>query len=46
MITNYYFTKGTDGYYYIGWGDGELEKWLGPHDSGKEITINHIWGEK
>jgi len=35
-----------DVFYYIEWEDGKKEKWIGPHDSGKKITIPHIWDEK
>ena len=30
-------------YYYIDWDDGDIEEWIGPWDSGLEITIDHIW---
>ena len=33
-------------YYYIEWGDGQLEEWLGPYNSGEEVTIAHIWDNK
>jgi pyrrolidone-carboxylate peptidase len=33
-------------YYFIDWGDGTNSSWLGPFDSGKEITANHVWNEK
>ena len=35
-----------DVYYYIEWGDGSVEKWIGPYLSGEEITLNHTWDEK
>jgi len=38
-------SNGDNVYYYIEWGDGEFEEWLGPHDSGEEIMVNHIWDE-
>ena len=33
-------------FYYIDWGDGETEEWIGPHDSGEKITKTHTWQEK
>jgi hypothetical protein len=30
-------------YYYIDWGDESNSDWLGPYDSGDEITFSHIW---
>jgi hypothetical protein len=33
-------------YYYIQWGDGEIEEWIGPFDSNSEIKINHTWNKK
>ena len=35
-----------DVYYYIEWGDGEFEEWLGPYDSDEKIKVNHSWDEK
>jgi hypothetical protein len=32
-----------DMYYYIDWGDGDVDEWIGPHPSGKEINVTHIW---
>ncbi len=32
-----------DVYYYIDWGDGNVEEWTGPYPSGEEITVSHIW---
>ena len=29
--------------YYIDWGDGKKEEWIGPFASGEEITVKHIW---
>jgi subtilisin family serine protease len=29
--------------YYIEWGDGTVEEWLGPFASGEEITVSHTW---
>ena len=33
-------------YYYIDWGDGSIEDWIGPYSSGKEITVSHNWNKK
>ncbi|MCK4366059.1 MAG: right-handed parallel beta-helix repeat-containing protein [Thermoplasmatales archaeon] len=33
-------------YYYIDWGDGEIEEWFGPFDSGDPQTVRHIWWEE
>jgi hypothetical protein len=35
-----------DIWYYIDWGDGEAEEWIGPYDSGTEVTKSHTWSEK
>ncbi|KYK30710.1 MAG: hypothetical protein AYK22_08500 [Thermoplasmatales archaeon SG8-52-3] len=35
--------ENADVYYYIDWGDGEIEEWTGPYPSGQEITLSHIW---
>jgi len=35
-----------DIYYWIEWGDGQIEKWLGPYDSGEEVKVKHEWGEE
>jgi hypothetical protein len=37
---------GDDVYFYIDWGDGKKEEWIGPYASGEEITIKHTWNEK
>jgi hypothetical protein len=36
---------GDDIYYYIEWGDGNFEDWIGPYDSGEVITMDHTWDE-
>ena len=33
-------------YYYIEWGDGDIEEWIGPYASGEVVTIGHIWSER
>jgi hypothetical protein len=33
-------------YYYISWGDGTIDEWIGPYASGEKQTLNHVWQEK
>jgi len=35
-----------DVWYYIEWGDDQIEDWIGPYNSGDEITVSHIWDEE
>jgi hypothetical protein len=28
------------------WGDGNFSEWLGPYDSGNEISSSHVWNEE
>ncbi len=35
-----------DVYLWIDWGDGTIEEWIGPYDSGEEEIISHTWNEK
>ena len=37
---------GDDVFYYIEWGDGEIEDWIGPYESGDVITVDHTWSVK
>lgn len=30
---------------YIDWGDGEVEDWIGPYESGEEVVVGHTWEE-
>jgi hypothetical protein len=32
--------------YFVDWGDGNTTGWLGPYDSGEQITVNHTWQTK
>lgn len=32
--------------YFIDWGDSNNSGWLGPFNSGEQITVNHTWGTK
>jgi hypothetical protein len=34
-----------DIYYYIDWGDGQIEDWLGPYSSGESIEVSHSWDD-
>ncbi|GAG75130.1 unnamed protein product, partial [marine sediment metagenome] len=34
-----------DLYYYIDWGDGTYDKWIGPFNSCESIEIGHSWDE-
>ncbi|KYK32414.1 MAG: hypothetical protein AYK22_09240 [Thermoplasmatales archaeon SG8-52-3] len=37
---------GEDVYFYIEWGDGEVEEWIGPYSSGEKITLSHKYTTK
>ena len=49
-IYNYTFTTsdpdGDKVYYYIEWGDDSVEEWIGPYNSGEEITLGHTFAEE
>jgi len=32
-------------WYYVDWGDGGFEDWIGPFASGEEVTIVHNWSD-
>jgi hypothetical protein len=32
-----------DIYYYITWGDGHVENWIGPYESDEPVEISHKW---
>jgi hypothetical protein len=38
--------NGDDVYYYIDWGDGQLDECVGPYDSGENVEITHQWDTK
>jgi hypothetical protein len=46
-LINYKFSstdpEGFDLYYYVDWGDGDYEQWIGPYASGKEAGLVHSW---
>jgi len=44
MSTDYY-PEGDQIYYLIDWGDGSDSGWLGPYESGEELTLTHSWSE-
>jgi len=35
--------EGNDVFYYIEWGDGQKEEWIGPYSSDDEVTVIHTW---
>lgn len=37
--------EGNDLYYYIDWGDGSSEEWIGPFMSGETISVKHRWDD-
>ena len=34
--------EGQQVYYHIQWGDGQYERWIGPYDSGEQVTVSHL----
>ena len=32
-------------YFFIDWGDGNIDEWIGPYASGEEAIISHKWSE-
>jgi outer membrane protein assembly factor BamB len=32
--------------YYVDWGDGSNTGWIGPFNSGHELTVNHTWNKR
>jgi len=34
---------GDDVFYYVDWGDGTVEEWVGPYSSGEIFDISHSW---
>jgi len=33
-------------YYYIEWGDGFVEEWIGYYESGEAVAVKHTWDER
>ena len=33
-------------YFYIEWGDGDIEDWIGPYTSGEEVKVTHAFSKK
>jgi parallel beta-helix repeat protein len=50
IVYNYTFVStdpnGDDVFYYINWGDGTYEDWIGPYASGTIVTVNHSWSKR
>jgi Peptidase family M28/PKD domain len=38
--------EGEDVYYLIDWGDGQIDEWAGPYNSGVTVEITHQWNKK
>ena len=40
--------RGRDLYYYIDWGDYDwnIMRWIGPYNSGEEVSLGHTWSRK
>jgi hypothetical protein len=37
---------GEDVYYFIEWGDGQVDEWAGPYNSGETVEFTHQWNKK
>ena len=37
---------GDDVYYYVDWGDNQIDEWIGPYSSDHQVKLSHIWSEK
>jgi outer membrane protein assembly factor BamB len=37
---------GKNVWYFISWGDGSVEDWIGPYPSGETVAVSHSWGTK
>jgi len=35
--------EGNELLYYIDWGDGKKQEWIGPFTSGEEVKVSHTW---
>jgi hypothetical protein len=38
--------EGQDVYYFIEWGDSQVDEWVGPYNSGATAEITHQWNKK
>ena len=38
-------SNGDDLFYLIDWGDGDIDKWIGPYPSGEKIKVSHTYYE-
>jgi len=37
---------GDNVWYYVEWGDGDTEEWIGPYSSSEEVVRSHTWDEQ
>ena len=37
--------EGDDLYYWIEWGDGDKEEWIGPYGLGEKVKLKHSWSD-
>ncbi|UCD13767.1 MAG: hypothetical protein JSW60_09470, partial [Thermoplasmatales archaeon] len=37
--------EGDDVYYWIEWGDGDKEEWIGPYETGQKVKLKHTWSD-
>ena len=37
---------GDELWYYIEWGDGSIEEWIGPYASGENVIVSHTWTDR
>jgi len=35
--------EGYNVWYYINWGGGSIDEWIGPYASGENVTVSHTW---
>jgi hypothetical protein len=40
------YPNSEDVYYYVDWGDSTSTYWIGPYQSGSEVTVKHIWNKQ
>ena len=36
----------SDIWFYIDWGDGSIEEWIGPYKSDEEVIVSHTWNSE